>query len=83
MYSSEVYLCKISGLKLHKILKLWINEPLTIFLHHPVYKIRSASWESSNGVYLMGGDFSDTKTTLLLPDDSCQPGFDLAYPITG
>ena len=48
-----------------------------------IYYIRSASWESSNGVYLMGGDFSDTKTTLLLPDNTCQRGFDLAYPITG
>merc|ERR1711976_883682 len=59
------------------------NPSWTCLNQFPHDHFRSASWESSNGVYLMGGDFSDTKTPLLLPDDSCQPGFDLAYPITG
>ena len=36
LYSCEDVLCRISGLKLQKILKLLIHEPLTIFLNHPV-----------------------------------------------
>ena len=60
-----------------------LNKQFEHYMYMYIYYIRSASWESSNGVYLMGGDFSDTKTTLLLPDNTCQRGFDLAYPITG
>ena len=40
LYSLEVALCKISGLKHKKILKLLIHEPLTIFLNHPVLRIK-------------------------------------------
>ena len=43
LYSLEVALCKISGLKHKKISKLLIHEPLTIFLNHPVYWV-DISW---------------------------------------
>ena len=39
LYSFEVALCKISGLKLHKMLKLWIHEPCIMVCICPLVHI--------------------------------------------